>query len=327
MSRIQLPPYPIDLSLWEADADYGGIFPKGAREKSLYNSPDDVSEYPFLKPSFSYLFKESFYRYPEQFWVEIIAYKIGCLMGVKVPPVFVASRKDSDAVTCGALIEWFYDVNSGDFISYHDGGDLFGLIIEDFDHKLGTKHNLKDIFSIFKGIERLEGTFIDSRWIDDWIKIIIFDSLIGNTDRHQNNWGIIYKINKNKQREVSLSPAFDNGTSSGYEILDRKFVNFKSKDVLQRYIDRGRHHIRFAVGGERLGHFEAIDLLFSKFPHSIHVARCLIGFNFKQLESDLFDLTKFDLPVHLTNERIDFVLMLLRERILRLNYLIDMYAT
>jgi hypothetical protein len=28
-------------------------------------------------------------------------------------------------------------------------------------------------------------------WLELWVKMFTFDALIGNTDRHQNNWGII----------------------------------------------------------------------------------------------------------------------------------------
>ena len=42
----------------------------------------------------------------------------------------------------------------------------------------------------------------------EFLKIPIFDFLIGNSDRHQNNWAII-----KKDDDVRLSPLYDNGSS------------------------------------------------------------------------------------------------------------------
>jgi len=44
----------------------------------------------FLRPGHRYLFKRSSPRYKEQFWVEIVAYRLGLEMGIAVPPTFVA---------------------------------------------------------------------------------------------------------------------------------------------------------------------------------------------------------------------------------------------
>ena len=43
---------------------------------------------------------------------------------------------------------------------------------------------------------------------DDFFKIVIFDFLIGNTDRHQSNWGVIWDNNN-----FRICPMYDNGSS------------------------------------------------------------------------------------------------------------------
>jgi hypothetical protein len=68
-----------------------------------------------------------------------------------------------------------------------------------------------------------------------WAKALTFDALIGNTDRHQDNWGIIITRQTeapNKIKKMRISPVFDNGTSMGHEISPRavfmlKLLNFR----------------------------------------------------------------------------------------------------
>jgi len=60
----------VDINKWRVDEIYDGVFAKGAREKQAIYSPS-VATYHFLKPQTRYLFKESFRRYPWQFWIEM----------------------------------------------------------------------------------------------------------------------------------------------------------------------------------------------------------------------------------------------------------------
>lgn len=316
MHQSQLPPLPLNISSWEPAADYGGIFPKGAREKSVYYSPDDVSEFPFLKPNFRYLFKQSFYRYPDQFWAEIIAYKIGSLMGVSVPPAFVSYRTDRGEILCGSLIEWFYDEDSPLFLTYFDGGDLLGEIVPDFDHKLGTKHNFHDIIRLFTSIGELEKYVLENAWIDNWIRTITLDTIIGNTDRHQNNWGVLTTLVPDKKMyAVDLSPAFDNGTSLGHEIVPQKLVNFKSDARLITYINKGLHHMRWQLGESRLSHLDFMKNIFGHIPKSAEFVLHLLNFDINSVGAAIYELKKFEIPVPLTSERADFLVNLIGKRV------------
>ncbi len=94
---------PINVSNWKMDDEFP-VYPEGARDKSLFYSPEH-SSHRFLVPNHRYLYKRAVRRHPEQFWTEIIAYHVGCLLSIPVPPAFVAF--DDNNKTCGALIEWF----------------------------------------------------------------------------------------------------------------------------------------------------------------------------------------------------------------------------
>ena len=157
-------------------------------------------------------------EFPWQFWCEIIAYRFGRIIGVDVPPAHIglSTIYEKGVETYAALIEWFYDESKDVYIT---GEQIMVGLIEDFDTKKGRKHNLKTIRGFFKD---------DKEALNYWARVLTFDTLIGNTDRHQENWGLILKnakLNPKGSGKIYPSPAFDNGTALCYEKLSQN-LNF-----------------------------------------------------------------------------------------------------
>lgn len=75
-------------------------------------------------------------------------------------------------------------------------------------------------------------------WRAWWCDTLLFDALIGNTDRHHDNWGLLWST----AHCVRMAPVFDNGTSLGHEIYPNKMPAFRDVRYVSRYISRGRHH-------------------------------------------------------------------------------------
>ena len=97
----------IDVTSWRKDDEHG-IFPRGARDKKMLWSPNDAPE--GIKPEWPYLFKLSRDAYPDQYWMETVAYIVGDVMGVPVPKALPARRMmENGEYEYGALLEWFYD--------------------------------------------------------------------------------------------------------------------------------------------------------------------------------------------------------------------------
>ena len=313
----QEPPNLLDVSTWSSTDDYEGVFPKGAREKSSLLSPEKVAG--FLLPEYRYLFKESFARHPEQCWMEVLAYKLGGVMGVPVPPTFIAIKEG----TIGALIEWFYDdINDALFYNYYDGGDILKRVISDFDRKTGKQHNLTTIKNFIEALKsarlKAQATF-ELDWKEHWAKVFTFDTILGNTDRHQDNWGLSFYAGNKNEVFIKFSPAFDNGTSMGYEILERDFYKFENVSKLENYINRGTHHMKWKLEDEsRLNHIDFIEIFIEKFPDSYDIVASCAKFDMNKLEEQFMELLDFDCPIPLTRGRVEFTLKLIRERQKRL---------
>lgn len=120
-------------------------------------------------------------------------------------------------------------------------------------------NNRKEYYTLDKILNFL--TNIGEDLIDDFLKIMVFDSLIGEQDRHEENWGITKDVKDNMQ----MSPIYDNGCSlmrDQYMNLD-EFLNNSCK--MYQYIKKSTTYI-YDNNGKRFKHFDLIDLLMEIYP-------------------------------------------------------------
>lgn len=272
---------------------------------ALY-SPADTA-YSFLIPNHRYIFKESVRRHPHQFWMEIVAYRVGIVMGIAVPPAFAAYYDVN--LKCGALIEWFYAYPGAPEL-YIDGGNFMKRLIKDYDIKKGTQHNFRTISALMRAFEK---ELMRESWVEHWAKVFTFDAVIGNTDRHHDNWGLIFNVSDGQVIKVTLSPAFDNGTSLGYEILDENIANFNGRR-LEQYIRRGTHHMKWTADEERSQHIDLVVKYIQKYPDCKTTVLNCLDFDYNGLADLILELTGVGTSVPLTPVRADFMLKLIKTR-------------
>ena len=300
-----------DVADWEVDAEFG-VFPQGARAKDAVFAPVAPTE-PVLVGGKRYLFKRSKRSYPDQFWGEVIAYRVGCLMGLEVPPAFAAfnSRTGYSA----ALIEWFYRDGAELFML---GGDFMQMVREGFDRDKGTQHNLQDVELLMRLLARTKA--LSQNWRQWWVEGLLFDALIGNSDRHQDNWGLIFDAVGREPPNMPpcrLAPLFDNGTSLGHERFPERVVGWTDAR-LDQYINKGTHHVKSSLEPEHCvqGHFSLLRYVLNDWgPHTdLDLLRERIDFSQEDLILCIADLVHLPVPVPMTAARMRFACRLLVRR-------------
>lgn len=144
----------------------------------------------------------------------------------------------------------------------------------------------------------------------------MFDALIGNTDRHQDNWGVVWTWFSGEKPIPRLTPAFDNGTSMGHEILESNFFKFNNLSYLETYILRGKHHMKWHKDdSQRMRHLEMLLRLKKYYPSSRnHMVESLRRFKIEDIKIILRDMTSYDVSVPLSNNRAEFMLKLIGYR-------------
>ena len=72
-----------------------------------------------------------------------------------------------------------------------------------------------------------------------WQNTCYLDALIGNTDRHHENWGILRK-RRGKRWTGFIAPSFDHASSLGRELLDVRRDRLLAENRVNKYAERGR---------------------------------------------------------------------------------------
>lgn len=299
-----------NVSGWRVDDEHA-VFPIGARDKELLWSPSALSC--GLKPDWSYLFKQSRRAFPDQFWMETVAHLVGQAMGIQVPKALPAFKISQDeGVICGSVIEWFY---KRDYQTFVHAADYYQKLIPSFDTHRGTQHNIDDLITFCRVFKRYQT--LSPNW-EEWLwELLLFDAFIGNSDRHQENWGFIFDPppKDNTKRRVYLSPLFDNGSSLGHERFPNRVMDWGSKR-LDEYINRGCHHLRSSRDdpNSRIGHIEGLKKLSQINPKAHEWMLGKMDFDLDSLLASIRQLCDTDIAVPFTVERAEWTIRLLTRR-------------
>lgn len=158
---------------------------KGTRPQNIVEDPT-TSEI--------YYFKQSKLEYQPEIWSEIIASKFGKLVGINTLDYNVALHEK----TVGCLSKSMIDNNSA--MLYH-GVDILNDFLPKF--SITDKPTVS-----FQQIETICSLGVFDTFLSKFIEMIIFDSIIGNTDRHTENWAFIVNI-ASKFKEHKVEPKYD----------------------------------------------------------------------------------------------------------------------
>ncbi|MBW8347880.1 HipA domain-containing protein [Bacillus sp. IITD106] len=224
----------MDVSDWEL-VGYGG---KSTLEKEELLSPDRNK---FL------------IKYPRKFkkgvsWediTELIAAEIGTIFGMEMMKVQMVTRKGRR----GCLLRNFTEEYNA--IMAEEGGALLSSLVDGYHELLDTP--LKGIELIDFGFNYLNKFPYWSSMKSDFIRLQLFDILIGNQDRHPFNWMLLFFSS-----DVKFSPVYDNGASLGFRFNDEQLLDLVTdENKMRRYINK----TKVKAGIFEKKQVKAVDLL------------------------------------------------------------------
>lgn len=173
---------------------------------------------------------------------EKIAYEIAKKLGFDCARIELAEDMNGDQV----ILNYYFLKND----DIHNDA-IFYL------RKLGNDR--KDYYTLNKILNFLKEE--NDKMIDDFLKIMVFDTLVGEQDRHEENWG----ISKDSKGNEQVSPIYDNGCC----LLRDQYMNLdtllNNSEKMQQYIKRSTTYI-YNDECKRFKHFELIDELLKIFP-------------------------------------------------------------
>lgn len=279
----------------------------GTRDKGVYIAPTHQTFY------FKTSIKQNKKDYPFEFWSEIAASRLGLLLGLPVLDYHIASYGDK----IGCISPNMIDIRKEELI---EGVNLILQFEPNFRDICKTNHHFWKIETALKSVNLIEYRRIA-------VEMILFDCIIGNTDRHSENWALIrnkageslysslkktsffkrylayWKIHKNfdipfikvpKLLAVirhRFAPFYDNGSSLGREISEERIEKLLNDEQLfDIFFSKGKSDI--IVDTEKKTFLETIDYLLAHYPDecSHFIGKHLSRYNKEDLNSLIFNM-------------------------------------
>jgi hypothetical protein len=157
-------------------------------------------------------------------WAEKASCEIAKAMGIPCADYELAVREDQQGVLSRSFIPEGASLFLGNSllartVSGYDGSKQFNQL----------QYTVETVVDVLKRLETfiappLGSSITRLRLLDFFAGYLVLDTLIGNTDRHHENWGIIAAAgdNPDDQPKYFLAPTFDHASSLGRSETDQK---------------------------------------------------------------------------------------------------------
>ena len=108
---------------------------------------------------------------------------------------------------------------------------------------------------------------------NQFVEYLVLDAVVGNTDRHSENWGILQNQGASRRVE-SLAPSYDHGSSLGHEFRGEDRKRVLAEHGVGRYAERGRGQIYWQRTDRRgPSPLKLIRLATPRYPEVFHTAK------------------------------------------------------
>lgn len=206
----------------------------GGKTKFWYGKPDDNTN--------------CLFKYPRpntgEHWAEKIAAEVASVIGITHAKVELAQFQGER----GSVTESF--AHGGRVL--HHGNQMLEVTVDGYNPNQKFRQSSHALANIWKVMDAI---FLDPESAKQAKLIIaeytVLDALIGNTDRHHENWGILRR-RAGGEGGSFVAPSYDHASSLGRELRDERRDRLMTENRIGDYAERGRGAIYWSED-ERYG--------------------------------------------------------------------------
>lgn len=194
----------------------------GSKEKFWYRNPDTDTDWLFKFPQAN----------TGQHWAEKIAAEVAAHLGTLHGKVELADFQG----TLGSVTESF----AGNGRELVHGNQLLERVVHGYDPERTFRQSAHTLSNIWRVMDRAFVNPESARRAKLRIAAyLVLDALIGNTDRHHENWGLL-RNRAGDQWRGFVAPSFDHASSLGRELLDARRDRLLGENRVGSYAEKGR---------------------------------------------------------------------------------------
>ena len=175
-------------------------------------------------------------------WAEKLGSEIAGVLGIPAAPVRLAEENGRPGVLVESIVphswddELFKPLPLGELIH---GNEILSGFVPAYDR---TKLRGQKDHTYSNVLESLRRAVPDEKYasvMTQFAGLLVLDALIGNTDRHHENWALLRSFRRDPA-SLSLAPSYDHASSFGRELTDQSRNRFLEAGTVAEYIKRGR---------------------------------------------------------------------------------------
>lgn len=259
-----------------------------------------------------YIAKTGHKWYPIESLTEYLLNQLGQIFGLKMA--------ESGIVQISGQIRFL----SRYFLNYSceelvHGADIFAGYVNDKDFVVDIeKEQLsRDLFTLQFVENSFESffPFQKEELMSEFVRLLLFDALVGNNDRHFYNWGVIRRLDESNS--PTFSPIYDTARGLFWNVSeDRlKWRHSLKNEEKKRYITKYANDSKPKIGWEgesNINHFKLVEKIYKNefYLSKIQQKELFLHANFERM---LLAIQR-DFKKYFSNERICLISSLLEHR-------------
>ena len=197
------------------------------------------------------------------------------------------------------------------------GAEIFAGYLADaeFVQEVEARNQSREVFTYQVVEEALRSRFPDQaeEILQGFVRLLAFDAVVGNNDRHYYNWGVVTQVTG--KRPAKLAPIYDTARALFWNTTERKLASVEHGNRVnvfeKKYLDDCQPKTGWD-GRPSINHFPLMGILAIERPEMLPVLRAL---PVEHLPQDAQALLEGEFAGLLSCRRARFVLSCLQKRV------------
>lgn len=212
--------------------------------------------------------KKGIFKYPKlnpgenkitgEYWAEDLAVEIAKYLNINCAEVDIGKYEEEIGSMSYILTSENEELIEG--IQFINNKYPFYNPDKFIDVKTSKPYSISMILNSIRGID-------DKSFNRNFLEVVVFDCLIGNSDRHSSNWGFIVNV---KTNEVRFSPLYDNGSSLTCYVNEKDIDNIlRDGNRFESIVNRKSQSIIRWDNYKKPTHLELFEKITLNYPNEI----------------------------------------------------------
>lgn len=210
-----------------------------------------------------WLFKEARQNTGED-WAEKVAAELANALRIPAAQVELAEYCGRR----GCISRSFMNAKIGEALVH--GNEVLAFHVTGYDRSKTFNQSDHTLGNVVSAMQRLLPTSqLVSPMLATLASYMVLDALIGNTDRHHENWGLLVRIDRKANHvKIGVAPSYDHASSLGRELLDTKRHELLRNGQVAHYLFKGRGGIfQSATDARGANPLRLVETAAVEYPH------------------------------------------------------------